>query len=64
MLAMDEKGAHEILNVFTEQGGNFLDSADCYPIYLPDGNEGAQGSEIIIGRWLKLYAKRDDLELY
>ncbi|WP_448511801.1 aldo/keto reductase [Photorhabdus laumondii] len=58
---VDERGAHEILNVFTEQGGNFLDSADCYPIYLPNGNEGGQVSEIIIGRWLKSYAKRDDL---
>ncbi|KER03882.1 aldo/keto reductase [Photorhabdus temperata] len=58
---VDEKGAHEILNVFTEQGGNFLDSADCYPIYLPDDNEGGQVSEIIIGRWLKSYARRDDL---
>jgi aryl-alcohol dehydrogenase-like predicted oxidoreductase len=39
----DEKVAHEQLDRFLEQGGNFLDTADVYA----DGE-----SETIIGRWL------------
>ncbi|PHM62733.1 aldo/keto reductase [Xenorhabdus ishibashii] len=58
---VDETEACEILNVFTEHGGNFIDTADCYPIYLPNGNSGGELSESFIGRWLKSYSKRDDL---
>ncbi|MBD2820738.1 aldo/keto reductase [Xenorhabdus sp. 42] len=58
---VDEAGACEILNVFTENGGNFIDTADCYPIYLADGSHGGELSEYFIGRWLKSYSKRDDL---
>jgi aryl-alcohol dehydrogenase-like predicted oxidoreductase len=39
----DEKVAHEQLDRFLEQGGNFVDSADVYS----DGE-----SEKILGRWL------------
>ena len=39
----DEKVAHEQLDRFLEQGGNFVDTADVYA----DGE-----SETIIGRWL------------
>jgi aryl-alcohol dehydrogenase-like predicted oxidoreductase len=39
----DEQVAHEQLDRFLEQGGNFLDTADVYA-------DGA--SETIIGRWL------------
>jgi aryl-alcohol dehydrogenase-like predicted oxidoreductase len=39
----DEKTAHQQLDWFVEQGGNFVDTADVY----------AHGeSEAIIGRWL------------
>jgi aryl-alcohol dehydrogenase-like predicted oxidoreductase len=39
----DEQVAHDQLDRFLEQGGNFLDTADVYA----DGE-----SETIIGRWL------------
>jgi aryl-alcohol dehydrogenase-like predicted oxidoreductase len=39
----DEQVAHEQLDRFVEQGGNFVDTADVYA----DGE-----SEAIIGRWL------------
>ncbi|CAM3436499.1 aldo/keto reductase [Xenorhabdus nematophila] len=58
---VDETSACEILNVFTEHGGNFIDTADCYPIYLPNGDNGGELSESFIGRWLKSYSRRDDL---
>jgi aryl-alcohol dehydrogenase-like predicted oxidoreductase len=40
----DEKVAHEQLDRFLEQGGNFVDTADVYA----DGE-----SEAIIGRWTR-----------
>ena len=46
-----EKDAIEILDYFTGQGGNFIDTADQY---------ADTHSEIIIGNWLK-NRKRDDL---
>lgn len=58
---VDEISAREILNIFTEYGGNFIDTADCYPIYLSDGSDGGELSESFIGRWLKSYSRRDDL---
>jgi aryl-alcohol dehydrogenase-like predicted oxidoreductase len=47
----DEKVAHEQLDRFLEQGGNFLDTADVYA----DGE-----SETIIGRWLAARSRARD----
>jgi aryl-alcohol dehydrogenase-like predicted oxidoreductase len=47
----DEKVAHEQLDRFLEQGGNFLDTADVYS----DGE-----SETIIGRWLAARSRARD----
>jgi aryl-alcohol dehydrogenase-like predicted oxidoreductase len=55
----DEKAASEVLDVYTEAGGNLIDTADVYP---PAGLKGA--SEEIIGRWLgRSSARRDSIVL-
>jgi aryl-alcohol dehydrogenase-like predicted oxidoreductase len=50
----DEKTAHEALDLFVEQGGNFLDTANVY-------NQGR--SEAILGSWLKKRGNRQSLVL-
>jgi aryl-alcohol dehydrogenase-like predicted oxidoreductase len=55
----DEGTAGEILDRYTEAGGNLIDTADVYP---PAGPKGT--SEEIIGRWLKgRTAARDSIVL-
>lgn len=50
----DEGVAHELLDAFVEQGGNFLDTANTY-------NQGR--SESILGAWLKKRGNRKALVL-
>ena len=50
----DEKTAHEALDLFVGQGGNFLDTANIY-------NQGR--SEAILGSWLKKRGNRQALVL-
>jgi aryl-alcohol dehydrogenase (NADP+) len=48
----DEAASFEVLDAYTEAGGNFVDTADLY----------ARGeSEKIIGRWLARRGRRDDI---
>ena len=46
----DEAQAFEILDAFTEAGGNFLDTANIYGKWESDKKNH---SEIVIGKWLK-----------
>ncbi|GLV57339.1 NADP-dependent aryl-alcohol dehydrogenase [Dictyobacter sp. S3.2.2.5] len=57
----DENAAFEVMDAFTEKGGNFLDTADFYSRWLPY-HEGGE-SETIIGRWLKSRHKRGGVVL-
>ena len=50
----DETESHQVLDAYSAQGGNFLDTADVYSQWKP-GNQGGE-SETIIGKWL---TKRD-----
>ncbi|MFN8473273.1 MAG: aldo/keto reductase [Anaerolineae bacterium] len=47
----DEKSAFEVMDVYFEAGGNFIDTADVYSRWAP-GNPGGVAEEII-GRWMK-----------
>ena len=58
---LDEKQSFEILDAFTAEGFNFLDTADMYS-YWVDGSDGGQ-SETIIGKWLKSRGNRNDIVL-
>lgn len=53
----DEAGSHAVLDAFVAAGGNFLDTAESYPAWVP-GNTGRE-SETIIGSWLAARGNRD-----
>lgn len=55
----DEATSFQLLNRFTELGGNFIDSADVYSSWK-EGNQGGE-SETIIGNWLKSSGKREEV---
>ena len=54
--ALDEKTSYELLDYFTENGGNVIDTANIYGGWAP-GGRGA--SEKLIGRWFKARGGRD-----
>ncbi len=51
----DREGSFAILDAFVKAGGNFLDTADIYSIWV-DGHSGGE-SEEIIGQWLAARGK-------
>jgi aryl-alcohol dehydrogenase-like predicted oxidoreductase len=55
----DERQSHEVLNVYSELGGNFIDTADVYSEW-GEGHVGGE-SETVIGNWLKSRASTDDV---
>lgn len=48
---LPEAEAHSLLDRFVEAGGNFIDTADVYSIWV-QGHSGGE-SETVIGKWLK-----------
>ncbi len=55
----DEETSFDIMDAFTEAGGNLVDTADVYSMWAPDNPGGV--SEEIIGRWLKARGNRDEV---
>ena len=55
----DEAHAFEVLDAYTESGGNFLDTADVYTRWF-EGNPGGVAEEII-GRWITARGNRDQM---
>ena len=53
----DEATSHKILDAYVDQGGNLIDTADCYSVWTPNNPGGV--SEEIIGRWLAARKNRD-----
>jgi len=53
----DEATSHRILDVASEAGVTFVDTADAYPI--PPEPETAGRTEEVIGRWLSRQGRRD-----
>jgi len=53
----DEKTSFELLDAYTDNGFDFIDTADVYSSWA-SGNKGGE-SEAIIGKWLKKSGKRD-----
>lgn len=51
--------AFNLLDAFTQHGGNFIDTADTYSNWAP-GNVGGE-SETIIGNWIKRRGNRDKI---
>lgn len=57
----DEAMTFRLLDYFTEQGFNAIDTADVYSKWVP-GHVGGE-SEVAIGKWLKQSGKRDQIIL-
>jgi aryl-alcohol dehydrogenase-like predicted oxidoreductase len=57
----DETQSFAVLDAYTAQGGNFIDTADVYSAWVP-GNSGGE-SETILGSWLARRGRRDDIVL-
>ncbi|MDX3097610.1 aldo/keto reductase [Streptomyces sp. ME01-24h] len=55
----DEATSFEVLDAYTEAGGNFIDTADVYSAWVP-GHTGGE-SETVIGSWLAKRGRRDDV---
>ncbi len=55
----DEKTSFQVLDAFVAGGGNAIDTADGYSVWVP-GHVGGE-SETIIGKWLKQRGGRDQL---
>lgn len=55
----DEATSFAILDAFVAKGGNAIDTADGYSYWVP-GHQGGE-SETVIGKWLKLRGRRDDV---
>ena len=55
----DEKQSHDVLNLYTDLGGNFIDTADVYSEW-GEGHVGGE-SESVIGTWLKSRGNRDEV---
>lgn len=55
----DEQESVRILNDYLDQGGNFLDTANCYAWWHARGTNGGQ-SEELLGRWFATDPSRRD----
>ncbi|UOQ78055.1 aldo/keto reductase [Hymenobacter sp. 5516J-16] len=55
----DEATSFRILDAFVGGGGNAIDTADGYSVWVP-GHVGGE-SETIIGKWLRQRGRRDDV---
>ncbi|MDQ2721619.1 MAG: aldo/keto reductase [Bacteroidota bacterium] len=58
---VDEKNSFKLLDLFTDNGFNCIDTADGYSVWV-EGHKGGE-SETIIGNWLKKTGKRKDVIL-
>lgn len=56
---IDQAQSFQILDAFVAAGGNFIDTADVYSIWVP-GHQGGE-SETILGNWLKQRHNRDQV---
>jgi aryl-alcohol dehydrogenase-like predicted oxidoreductase len=58
----DEPTSFELLDRYTDAGGNFLDTANCYCWWNDRGSLGGH-SESLLGRWFARTGKRDQVFL-
>jgi len=56
---MDEQESFAVLDAYTAAGGNFIDTADAYSVWV-DGHSGGE-SETIIGSWMATRGNRDSI---
>src|SRR3982074_1061618 len=56
---VDEEQSFAVLDAYADAGGNFIDTADVYSVWI-EGHTGGE-SEDIIGRWHAGRGNRDEL---
>lgn len=56
--ATDETDSRYILDRYLEEGGSFIDTADCYEWWARPGSRGGH-SEELLGRWMRERGNRD-----
>jgi aryl-alcohol dehydrogenase-like predicted oxidoreductase len=59
----DETASFAVMDAFAQAGGNFIDTADIYTTWGPQGLAGGGKSEEIIGRWMKARGNRSKIVL-
>ncbi len=62
--SVEEEQSFAIMDAYTEGGGNFIDTADCYSSWSVDKggvNNPGGVSEEIVGRWIQKRGHREDL---
>ena len=57
----DEQAAAQVMDAYTEAGGNFIDTADIYSSWAKDNPGGV--AEQVIGRWMADRGNRDTVVL-
>lgn len=58
---IDEADSYTLLDEYVAQGGNFIDTANCYCYWVENGNSDA--SEQLLGRWIKERGNREQIVL-
>ncbi len=53
----DERTSFRVLDAFTAAGGNLVDTADIYSVWVP-GHKGGE-SETVLGKWLRKRGNRE-----
>lgn len=56
---MSEEQSFRMMDLYVEQGGNFIDTAEVYANWLPDADKSM--AEKTVGRWMKRRGNRDSL---
>jgi aryl-alcohol dehydrogenase-like predicted oxidoreductase len=59
--AVDKATTFQILDHFTSEGGNFIDTANCYTWWLGTGEYIGGESETYLGLWMKERKNRDKI---
>lgn len=59
----DEATSFAVLDAFVDGGGNAIDTANAYSVWVP-GHEGGGQSETVIGKWLNKRGRRDDVLIF
>ena len=60
---MNKESSFEVLDHFTDNGGNFIDTANCYSWWVGNGEFNGNESEEMLGSWIKERGKRKDIFL-
>ncbi|WP_238626207.1 aldo/keto reductase [Aggregatilinea lenta] len=60
---IDAATSYAMLDCFVEDGGTFLDTANCYAWWVGKGEFVGDESEMLLGAWMQARGNRDDLFL-